>query len=771
MSKAKIPSNRLKQDLLRMVGFYKSGNAQKAHAEGLKFLGKYGQNFDVLHLLGTIELADGQNNDAWHHWEKALEMNSGHLLLLNKMGSLARKIGKENEAEALFQRAIVSDPSQPEAHFNLGNCFSVRENWLPAIQSFTNAIECNPEFVHAYNNLAIALQNFGRPDEAVKVLETAINKSPNEPRLHVNKARALQAMSLLKAAIAYLNQCLETIGPNFEILTVLADLEAADNDFAAARVHYQQALELQPESEVVHNNYGNMLQSTGHLDEAMMHYKEAVKLNPRFYQALQNLCNILNARKDYAQSLVYLEQVRAINPGSPYLAGMQMNARLHTCTWDDWDIYSKEVEDGVSQGLKTVNPFPPLAFFTRIDLQTRSAELWSENECSEKNILPKLQRKLRTAGQKIRVGYFSADLYTHATALLMAGVLEAHNREQFEWIAFSFGPTQEDALSHRVRAAFDKFIDVRSYSDRVVAQLSREIGVDIAVDLKGFTQEARTSIFAERAAPIQVNYLGFPGSMGSKYIDYIIADKIIIPDELTKHYSEAVVRLPYCYQTNDNKRLIAPNVPSRKSQGLPEHGRVLCSFNNNYKITPMVFDVWMRVLNRFPDCVLWLLQDNPRAVENLKLEAGRRGIDPTRLVFAPRMRNDEHLSRHQLADLFMDTFPCNAHTTASDALWAGLPIVTCAGETFASRVAASLLTTMDMSDCVTYDLLSYEQKIVSLLEQSQSLQVLRERVALGRAQSPLFDTNSIARQLEEAYKLMMQRYEMELLPTGFDVKP
>ena len=771
MSKSKLPSNRLQQDLLRMVDLYKSGNSQKAHAEGLKFLGKYGQNFDVLHLLGTIEIADGLVKEAWSSWVKALEMKPDHLFLLNKMGSLARSIGKENEAESFFQRAIASDPSQPEAHFNLGNCFSVREDWLSAIQSFTNAIECNPKFVQAYNNLAIALQNYGRPDEAVKVLETALTQSPKEPLLHVNKARALQAMSLPKAAIAYLNQCLDNIGSNFEILTVLADLEATDNDFASAKVHYQQALGLQPESEVVHNNYGNMLQSTGHLDEAMFHYKEAVKLNPRFYQALQNLCNILNARKDYAQSLVYLEQVRAINPDSPYLAGMQMNARLHTCTWDDWDIYSKEVENGVSQGLKTVNPFPPLAFFTQLDLQTRSAALWSTNECAEKNVLPKLHRKPRAAGQKIRVGYFSADLYTHATALLMAGVLEAHDHQQFEWVAFSFGPSQQDALSNRVRAAFDKFIDVRSYSDRVVAQLSREMGIDIAVDLKGFTQEARTGIFAERAAAIQVNYLGFPGSMGSTYIDYIIADKVIIPDELKKHYSEAVVRLPYCYQTNDNKRLIAPNVPSRQSQGLPEHGRVLCSFNNNYKITPIVFDVWMRVLNRFSDCVLWLLQDNPRAVENLKLEASRRGVDPARLVFAPRMRNDEHLARHQLADLFIDTFPCNAHTTASDALWAGLPMVTCAGETFASRVAASLLTTMDMPDCVTYELASYEQKIVSLLEQSQSLQVLRERVASGRAQSPLFDTNAIARQLEEAYKLMMQRYEMELLPQGFDVKP
>jgi protein O-GlcNAc transferase len=770
MTKPNLNAQKIQRELLQMVELYKAGHSQKAHAAGLKFLSKYGQNFDVLHLLGTIESDHGRLQEATGHWTKALEQKPNHLLLLNKIGALARRMGNEVEAENIFRKAISIDATQPEAHFNLGNCLSSRGEWLPAIQSYTNSIESKPDFVQAYNNLAIALQNFGRPDEAVKVLETGLSRMPTEPKLHVNKARALQAMSLGNAAVAYLRETLNKLGRDFEIMTVLADMEAAQNDFVSAGLHYQEAIKIKPESEVVHNNYGNMLQSVGNLDAAMAHYKQAIKINPSFYQALQNLCNILNARKDYAQSLQYLEKVRAINPKSPYLAGMQMNARLHTCTWDNWSTHTNEVESGVSLGLKTVNPFPPLAFFSNVELLTRSAALWTKNECPERQVLPALQKRTRLPSQKIRVGYYSADLYTHATALLMAGVLEAHSREKFEWIAFSFGPVQEDALSGRVRAAFDQFIDVRSYSDRVVAQLSREMEIDIAVDLKGFTQDARTGIFAERAAPIQVNYLGFPGSMGASYIDYIIADSVIIPDELKQHYSEAVVRLPHCYQTNDNKRPISAVVPTRSSQGLPEHGRVLCSFNNNYKITPQVFDVWMRVLNRFPDCILWLLQDNSRAMENLKREAEVRGVDPGRLVFAPRLRNEDHLSRHRLADLFIDTFPCNAHTTASDALWAGLPMVTCAGETFASRVAASLLTTMSMQDCVTGDLVSYEHKIVELLERRENLHELRERVLLARSQSPLFATGDIAHHLESAFEQMLSRHEANLLPEGFDVK-
>lgn len=769
MSKTHFKAQPLPKEILRIVDLFKSGHTSKAHAAGLKFLSKHGQNFDVLHLLGTIEFAEGRMQDAWGHWTLALELMPTNIQLLNKIGALSRRLGNEIEAESFFRKAIELDTGQPEAHFNLGNCQSSRGDWLLAIQSYTNSIECNPDFVQAYNNLAIALQNFGRPDEAVKVLETALSRTPKEPKLHVNKARALQAMSLGNAAVAYLRDTLNMLGRDFEILTVLADMETNQNDFAHARLHYLEALAIKPNSDVVHNNYANMLQSTGHLDDAMAHYKKAISINPSFYQALQNLCNILNARKDYAQSLQYLEKVRAINPSSPYLAGMTMNARIHTCTWDDWQMHVSEVEDGVTNGLKTVNPFPPLAFFEQVGLLTRSAALWSQNECPERHVLPVIQPKPRLADKKIRVGYFSADLYTHATALLMAGVLEAHDRHRFEWIAFSFGPVQDDALSGRVRAAFDQFIDVRSYSDRVVAQLSREMEIDIAVDLKGFTQDARTGIFAERAAPIQVNYLGFPGSMGATYIDYIIADAVIIPDELKKHYTEAVVRLPHCYQTNDNKRPISETVPTRLSQGLPEQGRVLCSFNNNYKITPQMFDIWMQILKQFPDCVLWLLQDNASAMENLKREAERRGVDPARLIFAPRLRNEDHLARHSLADLFIDTFPCNAHTTASDALWAGLPIVTCLGETFASRVAASLLTAMGMPDCVTHDLLSYKRKIVNLLDKPEDLIGLRERVVIGRIQSPLFDTKAIARHLESAFIEMMNRHEINLPLEGFDV--
>ncbi len=756
--------------LLQTVELYRSGQAPRAYAEGEKYLSTFGANFDVLHLLGTIDQEAGRLEQAWQRWQQALQLLPSHVLLLNKLGGLARKRGQDDLAEKFFRQAIAADPGKPEAHFNLGNLLSSRADWLPAIQSYSNAIECQPDFMQAYNNLGIALKEFGRPDEALKVLDTALARSPREARLHVNKAKALQAMSLGKAAVSHLRDVLVQQGENFELLTVLADIETAENDFAAAYQHYEAALRLQPDSAVVHNNLANLLQELGRLDQATHHYKQAIEINPDFYQALQNLCNILNGKKDYAQSLHYYERVRQINPASPYLPGMALNARMHTCTWAQWQDHVDEVCSGLQAGANVVNPFPPLAFLSDAHLLTRAAQLWVQHQVPQTHVLPPIPFRPRTPGQKIRVGYYSADLYTHATALLMAGVLESHDRQDFEWIAFSFGPAQEDALSQRVRNAFDRFIDVRTYSDRVVAQLSRELGIDIAIDLKGFTQEARTGIFAERAAPVQVNYLGFPGSMGAPYIDYIIADPVVIPDRLRSAYTEAVVRLPHSYQANDNRRPIADDVPDRASQGLPAVGRVLCSFNNNYKITPPVFDIWMRVLKRFPDCVLWLLRDNSAAVENLKKEAQLRGVDPARLVFAPRLRNDAHLARHALADLFIDTFPCNAHTTASDALWAGLPVITCAGDTFASRVAASLLHAVDMPDCVAEDLAGYEQRIVAALEQPQALAQLRQRLGQARTRSPLFDTPATARHLEAAYRQMMARYWAGQPPEAIDVQ-
>jgi predicted O-linked N-acetylglucosamine transferase (SPINDLY family) len=351
----------------------------------------------------------------------------------------------------------------------------------------------------------------------------------------------------------------------------------------------------------------------------------------------------------------------------------------------------------------------------------------------------------------------------------MAGLFESHNKNNFELIAFSFGAEHKDKMRERVSSSFDQFIDVQNKSDKDVALLSRNIGIDIAIDLKGFTKDGRIGIFFHRAAPIQVNYLGYPGTAGAAYIDYIIADRTLIPENSQQHYSEKIVYLPNSYQVNDRKREIAEKIFSRESLGLPKTDFVFCCFNNNYKITPSTFSSWMRILKKVNGSVLWLLEDNTTAANNLRKEAHAKGVDSQRLIFATRMPPADHLARHHAADLFLDTLPCNAHTTASDALWSGLPVLTCMGESFASRVAASLLNAIGLPELITNSQEQYEALAIELAFNPEKLGTIKQRLDKNRLTFPLFDTDLLTKHLEAAYTQMYERYHADLPPEHFHV--
>jgi predicted O-linked N-acetylglucosamine transferase (SPINDLY family) len=362
------------------------------------------------------------------------------------------------------------------------------------------------------------------------------------------------------------------------------------------------------------------------------------------------------------------------------------------------------------------------------------------------------------------VGYFSADFFEHATSFLMAEMFEKHDKTRFELMAFSFGPPTQDEMHKRLTRAFDTFVDVRDQSDDRIAVLAKEMEIDIAVDLKGYTAGSRPGIFARRAAPIQVNYLGYPGTMGADFMDYLLADPTLIPISEQVHYTEKIAYLPDTYQPNDTRRRISGRQFTRTEAGLPDVGFVFCCFNNSFKIMPDTFECWMRILRQVEGGVLWLLEDNSAAAENLKREATSRGIDPNRLVFAKRVAPDEHLARHRLADLFLDTLPCNAHTTASDALWSGLPVLTQLGQTFAGRVAASLLTAIDLPELITANSTDYETLAVQLASDPSNLARIRQKLAQNRSSKPLFDIERFTRNIEAAYSGMIKRHRAGLHP-------
>jgi len=446
-----------------------------------------------------------------------------------------------------------------------------------------------------------------------------------------------------------------------------------------------------------------------------------------------------------------------------------LHTKARMCDWGDYESDVAGILDRIRRHEKVAAPFQALALSNSPGLQKTAAEIWVDARFPASRTLVEIAAP--PAHQKMRIGYFSADFHHHATAFLIAELLERRDGSKFELTAFSFGPDTGDAMRRRLKASFDRFIDVGGMSDRDVAMLARNLKIDVAIDLKGFTEDARPNIFAMRAAPVQVNYLGYPGTMGAGYIDYLIADSTIIPPSHRPHYREKIVYLPNTYQPNDRKREISTRAFQRSELGLPRQGFVFCCFNGGYKIAPDVFACWMRILARVEGSVLWLLADNEIAVGNLRKEAGVRGVDADRLVFAPRMALPDHLARHRAADLFLDTLPYNAHTTASDALWAGLPVLTQIGETFAGRVAASVLNAARLPELITTSRDAYEALAIEFAANPAELALVKRKLDRNRLATPLFDSALFAKHLGAAYTMMCERHRAGLPPDHLHVPP
>jgi predicted O-linked N-acetylglucosamine transferase (SPINDLY family) len=491
----------------------------------------------------------------------------------------------------------------------------------------------------------------------------------------------------------------------------------------------------------------------GEFEEAKNCFIKATRLSPNYTVAYFNLGNVNILLSSLEEAEENYSCAFKISSSYEFLLGVLVQTRMKICDWRDYEHNVNELSRQIENVQKVTYCFPLLGLTDSLRLQHQAAQIYMANKFPFDDTLGPIPKKNRS--DRIKIGYYSADLHNHATAHLIAELFERHDKTQFELFAFSFGPDIQDEMRVRLVTAFDHFIDVRQQSDKSVAQLSRELGIDIAIDLKGYTTGARPRIFSYRVAPIQVSYLGYPGTLGANYIDYLIADPILIPPESQAYYSEKIAYLPNSYQVNDRKRFISARNFSKQELGLPDKGFVFCCFNNNFKITPSMLDSWVRILNAVEGSVLWLFEDNAAAGKNLREQAVIRGLDPSRLVFAPRMHLPDHLARHAAADLFLDTLPCNAHTTASDALWAGLPVLTCTGEAFASRVAASLLNAIELPELVTANIKDYENLAIELAQSKEKLKQLREKLARNRLTTALFNTDLFTTNIEALFSLMV----------------
>jgi predicted O-linked N-acetylglucosamine transferase (SPINDLY family) len=667
-----------------------------------------------------------------------------------------------------YDLALKIQPNDVETLINKSSTCNDIKNYVLALESLEYAIQIRADIPEAWSNKGIALNNLNLYQESIAAYNEALKLNPNYHEAWSNKSVPL---SKLKRFLEASKACDKALSLKPDYAEAYYNKGNALNElkhFDEAIVHYDKALCLQPDYAEAWNNKGVALDAAKHFSEAIAHYDKALSLKPDYAEAWNNKGVALDAAKHFSEAIAHYERALSLQSDLEWIYGDLIHAKMKICSWSDLLEYSENIARKVLANEQITSPFPMLSLIDDSLLHKRSSEIYTRTKYPFNPALGPLLK--RPKSQQIRIGYFSADFHNHATGYLMAELFELHDKSQFELIGFSFGPIKNDEMRQRLEKSFDYFIEVGNKSDIETAQLSRSLNIDIAVDLKGFTKDLRAGIFAHRAAPIQVNYLGYPGTMGADYIEYIIADKTLIPLDAQSCYSEKVVYLPNSYQVNDRGRLISERQFTRLELGLPEDRFVFCCFNNNYKILPATFDGWMRILKAVEGSVLWLLQDNLWAVENLKKEAQKQGIDAKRLVFADRMPLSEHLARHCQANLFLDTFPYNAHTTASDALWTGLPVLTLMGQSFASRVAASLLNAMGSPELVTNTREEYEALAIELAMNPKKLADIKLKLTNNRLTTPLFDTPLFARHLESAYIKMYEQYLKGFPPECIDIQ-
>jgi protein O-GlcNAc transferase len=699
-----------------------SGDTDGAIACYRKVLELQPQHVDARFNLGTLLRRVGRLDEAVSEYLAALAQSPDYADAHTNLGLAYADQGRTEEAIRCFERALKIDERHTSARNNLGNIFLAQGRRDEAIACFAEALRYDPHHVEACVNLAAIRHDEGDMAAAEALYERALRASPRDADAHRGLAKLLMLQGTAAGALGHLKRVVELRPDNAESWQDLAAAFSQCGDFARAEGHYRRALALQPDDPDLHYGLGEALKVQGQLAEAARLQERALALKPDFFPALG--------------SLVHLRQ--------------------HMCAWEGIDALWQRVSgDAVGKAGSGISPFSLLSQPTAAQTQLVCAKTWANERFAA---LARVRERLafdfssrRSPHERLRVGYLSWDYHRHATAYLIAELFDLHDRTRFEIFAYDYGPDDGSAIRERIVRSCEHFVVLSGASDIAAAQRIYADDIDVLVDLKGYTLAARTEIMALRPAPIQVNWLGYPGTMGAPFIDYIVADPFIIPAGSESDYSEEVVRLPGCYQINDRHREVAAT-PSRGECGLPDDRFVFCCFNVSYKILPETFALWLRIMHAVPGSVLWLLDTNQWAIANLRSAAQAAGIDPERVLFAPRRPLAEHLARYHVADLALDTFPYTSHTTASDALWAGCPLITREGDTFASRVAGSVVRNAGLPELVVRSDEECERLAVHLASHREELTALRARLAEGRSACPLFDTPQFVRDLERAYE-------------------
>jgi predicted O-linked N-acetylglucosamine transferase (SPINDLY family) len=720
--------------LQRALPLHQAGRFAEAEPLYSQVLAADPNNYPALHLMGLMRWQQQRMDEALALMEKALKVQPGAPETLSNYAIALSSLGRNEDALAALDQALKARPANPKALANRGAIQCKLGRPEAGLKDFDAALALDPRHIEALNNRGLTLHGLTRYEEAVASFDTLLALAPDYIEGRNNRGLALREL-----------------GRNPEAL--------ADFDRVIAQ---------NPRHAGAYLNRASVQWRLEKLDEALESYGKALTISPNFPEALESRSNLTWTRKrDLLPALADMQLLLEIAPDWPYAQGSLLHLKMHAGDWRDFRRDKARLDGAVRAGKPAVEPFVYQGLSESPSDLLACAEIYAAREYPPAGRLAK--KSPRKEG-RIRLGYVSGEFRAQATMYLAAGLFEAHDRKRFEVIGFDNSRDDGSWMRRRVTAGFDKFIPIANLSDRDAAAHIAAEEIDILVNLNGYFGKMRPGVFALRPAPIQVNYLGFPGSLGADYMDYILADRILVGEDEQRFYRERVVTLPDSYQINDSARL--PVAPSTRAQhGLPADAFVFCHFNFGYKITPELFASWMRILGEVPGSLLWLLSGNPLFEQNLKAEATRLGVEASRLVFAPPLELDPHLSRLPLADLFLDSLVSNAHTTASDALWAGLPLLTRRGETFAGRVAASLLHAAGLPELVTESLDDYEDLAIRLARDPDLLKRYRNRLAETRGRAPLFDTARTTRYIEAAYEKMQALKQNGEAPESFAVMP
>ena len=653
--------------------------------------------------------------------ERYLQIYPKDASLWNINGAANEELGAQDDALIAYEKAITINPNNPEYYNNFGTILEKKEKFEEAIKVYNKALHIRPDYAEAHYNIGNAYKGQGELEQAIESLGKAITYNPKYTEAYNNIGNILHQQGRIDEAIEM----------------------------------FQKAISINPNRPELYCNLGYAFNAKGKIENAILALRKSISLNPNFFQSYLNLGNILSNQGKTVDAIYMYNKALLIRPDFETVRSQKLHQQANICDWNSIEenrIFISQL--GVQK--QFVTPWSLLSLEDNPLNHKKRSEIFAKIKYPQKPI--PFNTLISKCKKRIRIGYFSSDFYDHATMRLMSKILTLHDRQKFEVFAYSYDLEKNDEMKTNLINSVDVFDDVSQMSDKDVALLARQDEIDIAIDLKGHTQNNRSGIFAYRAAPIQINYLGYPGTMGANFIDYLIADSTIIPEEYRNYYSEEIIYMPHSYQPTNNNRLISQKEMTRSGMGLPEDSFVFCCFNNSYKITSVEFDIWMNILKQVEGSVLWLLKTNKWAQANLRKEAENRGVNQDRIIFAGKLPQAEHLARQKLADLFIDTFNVNAHTTASDALWGGLPVVTKTGKGFAARVAASLLNAIDLPELVTENKKDYESLILELAHNREKLKEIKDKLVMNRISKPLFNSEMYTKHLENGYQQIYQNF-------------